>query len=46
MEPRKFRKLHVNLPRQPLVNQRPWLIAGYVFAAAFLLLAVLLYLSK
>jgi len=45
MEPDNFRKLNVHLPRQPLVNQRPWWIAGLLFAAIILLLAAWSYYS-
>jgi H+/Cl- antiporter ClcA len=37
MEPDKFRELNVELSRQPLVNQRPWWIAGLLLAFIFLL---------
>jgi hypothetical protein len=37
MEPDEFRKLRVHLPRQPLVNQRPWWIAGLLLALVILL---------
>jgi len=40
MEPGGFRKLNVRLRRQPLVNQRPWWIAGLLLATIILLLAV------
>jgi type VI protein secretion system component VasF len=39
MEPGEFRKLHVHLPRQPLVNQRPWWIAGLLLAFIILMVA-------
>jgi uncharacterized membrane protein SirB2 len=45
MKPRKFRKLHINLPRQPVVNQRPWLIAGLLLVVIFLLIAAWMYFS-
>ena len=31
-----FRKLDVDLPRQPLVNERPFMIAGWVLALVLL----------
>jgi hypothetical protein len=31
-----FRKLDVDLPRQPLVNERPFMIAGWVLALVIL----------
>jgi hypothetical protein len=46
MGTRRFKKLEINLPRQPIVNQRPWLIAGFLLAVAFLIATVLLYLSN
>jgi cbb3-type cytochrome oxidase subunit 3 len=45
MKLRKFRKLHINLPRQPVVNQRPWFIAGLLLAVIFLLIAAWMYYS-
>ncbi len=45
MEPENFRKLHVRLPRQPLVNQRPWWIAGLVLTFIILLFAAWSYYS-
>jgi len=36
MEPVEFRKLRVWLPRQPLVDQRPWWITG--LALTFIIL--------
>ena len=39
MKPDEFRKLRVHLPRQPLVNQRPWWIAGLLLASIILLIA-------
>ena len=40
VEPGDFRKLNLLLPRQPLVNQRPWWIAGLLFATLIVMLAV------
>lgn len=37
MKPGEFRKLHINLPRQPVVNQRLWLIAGSLLVFIILL---------
>lgn len=42
----KYKKLTVDLPRQPLVNQRPWSIAGWVLAIVFLLAAVYTYFHE
>ena len=33
----KFKKLNVDLPRQPLSDQQVWLVAGLLFAIAILL---------
>ncbi len=40
MEQGEFRKLRVRLPRQPLVNQRPWSIAGLLLALIILLIII------
>ena len=45
MEQKKIRKIPFNLPRQPLVNQRPWLIAGLLFAFIILLMIVYNYIT-
>jgi hypothetical protein len=37
---KEIRKLHINLPRQPVVNQAPWLVAGLLIAILFLVLVV------
>ena len=39
MAHKKFRKLQIDLPRQPVVNQRPWLIAGLLLVFIILLIA-------
>jgi hypothetical protein len=39
MKHKEFRKLHVDLPRQPVVNQRPWLIVGLLLVFIILLIA-------
>lgn len=46
MEPDEFRKLRVRLPRQPLVNQRPWWIAGLLLAFIILLIAAWSYYAN
>ncbi len=38
MEEVQFRKLSIDLPRQPVYDQRPWLWAGIAFAVSILLL--------
>jgi hypothetical protein len=43
MPAKKYRKLHLNLPRQPLVDQGPWMIAGVLLAVLFLLVVVCAY---
>jgi hypothetical protein len=43
MEPDEFRELKVQLPRQPIVNQRPWWIAGLLVAFIFFLFAAYSY---
>jgi len=45
MEPGGFRKLKVHLPRQRLVNQRPWWIAGLLLAIAILFFAAWSYFA-
>jgi hypothetical protein len=39
MHSQKFRKLNVDLPRQALINQRPWFIAGVVAAIVIVLIS-------
>lgn len=39
MKRQEFLKLHIDLPRQPLINQRPWLIAGLLLVFVILLIA-------
>jgi len=41
----KFQKLNVDLPKQPLSNQRAWLVAGLLFAILILLLTAYSYLD-
>jgi len=43
MKEEKFRKLDIDLPTEPLRNQRPWLVAGWLFVFAIMLLAVCAY---
>jgi hypothetical protein len=45
MEPTKFRKLHVDLPLEPVTNDRPWLIVGWVVACVFFIFVVCAYLK-
>lgn len=41
----KFKKLGVDLPRQPLSDQRVWQVAGLLFAILFLLFTLFAYLD-
>ncbi|MEP7371917.1 MAG: hypothetical protein ABI675_00925 [Chitinophagaceae bacterium] len=43
MEPDEFRELNVELPRQRVVNQKPWWIAGVLLVFIFLLIAACSY---
>jgi heme/copper-type cytochrome/quinol oxidase subunit 3 len=45
MPQKQFRKLRMYLPRQPLVNQRPWLMAGILLVMIFLLIAIYCYIT-
>jgi hypothetical protein len=37
MEPQEFRKLNIDLPLEPVTNDRPWFVAGVLVAIAFLI---------
>jgi hypothetical protein len=37
MQPQEFRKLDIDLPRQPIIQQRPWWIAGWLLVFVILL---------
>jgi hypothetical protein len=39
----EFRKLEIELPTQPVVNQKPFAIGGWLLAIAVLLLIALAY---
>jgi hypothetical protein len=39
----KFRKLDIDLPRQPLVDQGPWQVAGILLLLIILVFAVFSY---
>ena len=41
----KFKKLNVDLPRQPLSDQQVWLVAGLLFAILILLFTLFTYLD-
>ena len=42
----KFRNLNVDLPKQRLVDERPWTIAGLMFAVAIVLFIFVKYLNR
>jgi hypothetical protein len=44
MEPGEFRKLNIDLPLQPIVDDHPWFIAGLLLAFAFILMIVYAFL--
>ncbi len=41
----KFQKLHMDLPRQPLSDQRAWQVSGLLFAFLILLFTLCAYLD-
>ncbi|MDQ3683493.1 MAG: hypothetical protein M3352_10560 [Bacteroidota bacterium] len=43
MKEKEFRKLEIDLPTQPVRNQRPWLVAGWLFVITILLIAAAAY---
>ncbi|MGN6617316.1 MAG: hypothetical protein ACTHJ5_09080 [Ilyomonas sp.] len=45
MQQRKFRKLNIEVPVQPLQDQRPWLFGGLLLTVIFLLGSVYDYLK-
>jgi hypothetical protein len=45
MGTQRYRKLNINLRRQPLSNQRIWFVAGLLLAFAILLYAAYVYLE-
>ena len=42
---RKFEKLDVDLPKQPLSNQRLWMVAGWLLALMIILFTLYTYLD-
>jgi hypothetical protein len=44
MKKRNYRKFNLDVPLQPIHNQQPWLIAGFLFAIIILLMIVHAYL--
>jgi hypothetical protein len=45
MEPAKFRKLNIDLPIEPIINDRPWALAGLLCALAFIIIVAYAYLQ-
>lgn len=43
MPDKRFRKLNIDLPRQPIVDERPWLAAGLLLASIILLMSAYAY---
>jgi len=46
MPSQRFRKLDIDLSRQPLVDQRPWLAAGVLIAFIILLMCAFAYIDN
>jgi SNF family Na+-dependent transporter len=46
MEPAKFRKLNVDLPVEKITDDRPWQVAGWLVAIAFVILVGYAYLIQ
>jgi hypothetical protein len=44
MEPQEFKKLDIDLPRQPLSEQQSWLVAGILLAFAILVITAYSYI--
>ena len=42
----EFRKLDIDLPRQPTVDERPWLVAGLLLAFIVLLMSAYAYFGS
>ena len=45
MEPSKFRKLNIDLPVEPITNDRPWALAGLLFAFVFVMIVAYAFLK-
>jgi len=45
VEPSKFRKLDIELPIEPITNDRPWAIAGMLCALAFVMIVAYAFLK-
>ena len=41
----QFRKLNVDLPRQPLADQKVWAVIGWVLAAIVILIMIVSYIN-
>lgn len=41
----KFQKLDIDLPRQPLSDQKVWMVAGWLLAAFIILITLYSYLD-
>ncbi len=46
MSSHEFRKLDLDLPRQPSVDERPWLAAGLLLAFIILLMSAYAYFDN
>ncbi len=46
MSSTNFRKLDLDLPRQPSVDERPWLAAGLILAFIILLMSAYAYFDN
>lgn len=44
MEPAKFRKLNIDLPLEKITDERPWQLAGWLLAIAFVMVVSCAYL--
>jgi hypothetical protein len=45
MEEPKFRKLNIDLPLEPITDDRPWALVGVLMALGFLALAIYAFLK-
>ncbi|WP_297815480.1 hypothetical protein [Segetibacter sp.] len=45
MKSPEFRKLNVELPLEPITNDRPWSIAGWFIACAFFIVVAYAFLK-
>jgi hypothetical protein len=42
----KYRKLDLDLPTQPIVDTKPWSIAGWIFAIMLIVFAIIVFILK